>query len=223
MARQVQISIDESSSLESPVHIYWVGPIAAKTTLPELVKVGQLDGLGKPLQLSSWVGTYLLAAQGGKGNNFPYNGDPGGLCALEVWLITHDISQSFILDLRQSATERRTVRGLKHCQIRRRVEFVNGAGSSIDIVFVPPDGPSPEAVEVNLSPGDMKPIYTWEGHRFRAVSRDGISCNGETDFVVEATHPRFYRHVFCAGHVASPTDDKGTPPVEWDGHPIDEL
>jgi hypothetical protein len=108
-------------------------------------------------------------------------------------------------------------------QIRRRVEFVNGAGSSIDIVFVPPDGPSPEAVEVNLSPGDMRPIYTWEGHRFRAVSRDGISCNGETDFVVEATHPRFYRHVFCAGHVASPTDDKGTPPVEWDGHPIDEL
>ena len=92
LARQIQISIDESSPLENPVHIYRVGRVGARTTLPELVKMGLLDEPGKPLQVSSWVGGCLLAAQGGTGGHFSYDGDPGDLCALEVWLITHDVS-----------------------------------------------------------------------------------------------------------------------------------
>ena len=115
------------------------------------------------------------------------------------------------------------VRGLKPCKIRRRVEFVNAAGSIIDIVWVPPDGQSPHAVAVGLAPGDMKPIHTWEGHRFRAFSRDDTSCSDEKDFVVKATHPRVFRHVFCIEPGASPLDDVGTPPIERNDPPRDEL
>lgn len=214
-ARQVEISVTESSALETPVRVYWVGPVGAETTVSELVYVGEVGGSEEPLQVNAWVGEYLLATQGSNIGYVPHNGDPGDLCALDVWLITHDVSQSFILDVNQSSIDRRAVRGLHPCQHPRSVEFVNVAGGIIDIIWVPHDDRTPMTIEVGLTPGDMRSINTWDGERFRAVSRDGASCSGEKDFVVNATHPRFFRHYFCEGLGALPSDNMGTPPVEW--------
>jgi hypothetical protein len=222
--RKVQISLTESTYLETPVDIYWVGSVEAETSLPELLHVGQVSGGEEPLQLNAWVGNYLLAAQGGDRDDVPYNGNPRDLCALEVWVVTQSesISQSFVLDYDRGNVDRRTVRGLQPCPVRRQVEFVNAENTSIDIFWMPPDGGSPVTIEVGVVPGDKRHIDSLEGHRFRASSTDGTTCRGNIEFMVTADQ-KGNRHMFCTEPGAPPAVDMGTQPIKQDDRSRDEL